>query len=158
MTTDDTRILVALRKGYAVNFHWHGEDHPRFSRDCIVSDGRWRNVAHTACRRLHVAGLIETDGWSRPGDFADWAEPYRLTERGVLAAADLADIPDDVMFATRKVTPPDKLDAARHRRHMAKIAEALTFNAARLRNRHTEQGKPRQRSAAARGFSSFCVT
>jgi hypothetical protein len=118
----------------------------------------------------------------------------------------LADIHDDAMFAPRKETPPDKLDASRHRRHMGKIAEALTFNAARLRNRHvmfagdgtslitpyasalrhevpdavmallmpfmeafvdvdgkeslriTEQGKPRQRSAAARGFSSFCVT
>jgi hypothetical protein len=134
--TDDARILVALRKGYAVNFHWHGEDRPRFSRDCIADGDRWRNVAHTACRRLHAAGLIVTNGWSRPGDFADWEAPYKLTERGVMAAADLADIPDAAMFATRKETPPDKLDAARHRRHVAKIAEALTFNAARLRNSH----------------------
>jgi hypothetical protein len=133
--TDDTRILVALRK-YAVAFHWRGTERPRFSLDRIEHpDGRRRTVAHTACRRLFDDGLIETDGWSRPCDYGDWSEPYRLTEAGTLAAAHLADIDDDQMFAPPKVTPPEKLEQGRNRRHAAKVIKVLTFNRGRIRGR-----------------------
>jgi hypothetical protein len=77
--TDDARILV----GYAVAFHWYGTERPRFSTDRIDHpDGRWRNVAHTACRRLYSAGLIANAGYSRSCDYGDWSEPYRMTEAG----------------------------------------------------------------------------
>ncbi|HMJ27280.1 MAG TPA: hypothetical protein VK512_01020 [Xanthobacteraceae bacterium] len=134
--TDDLRILVALRSGYAVAFHWHGSQQPRFSTDRIEHpDGRWRNVAHTAGRRLAQAGLITCEGWSRPCDYGDWSEPYRLTEAGGLAAVGLADIQDDKMFAAVKETPPEKLDRARHLRHSKKVIRTLAFHGCRIRGK-----------------------
>ena len=121
-------------KGYAVAFHWHGTERPRFSTDRIDHpDGRWRNVAHTACRRLCDAGLIATDGYVRSCHYDDWSEPYWLTDAGRHAADDLADLPEDVMFAPPRVTQPEKLDQARNRRHAAKVIMSLTFNQGRIR-------------------------
>jgi hypothetical protein len=136
---DDTRILVALREQYVVAFHWHGTERPRFSHDIIEHpDGRRRYVAHTACRRLYGAGLIVNDGWTPPCDYGDWSEPYRLTAAGQAAAAHLPAIPDEVMFAPPKVTPPQKLEDARHKLKARKIAAALTFNKARIREGHVK--------------------
>jgi hypothetical protein len=129
---DEARILVALRDGYEVLYRWHGDDRPRFSTDVIQRDGRQRGVAHTSCQRLRDSGLIENEGWSRTHDWGDWSEPYRLTAAGLVA------IQDDVMFAPPKVTSPENLEAARHRLKARKIAGALTFNQARIRDRRVK--------------------
>ena len=132
--TDDARILVALRNGYQVAFNWYGTERPRFSLDRIKHpDGRWRNVAHTSCRRLRSAGLIADEYANRPLDYGDWSGPYRLTEEGALAAAAIDDIPDETMFAAVKETPPEKLDRARHIRPAKKVISALTFHSCRIR-------------------------
>jgi hypothetical protein len=139
---DDIRIVVALHKRYAVNFNWTGTWRPRFSTDVIEHpDGRRRHVADSACRRLADGGLIETDGWSRPCGYDDWSEPYRLTQAGVRAAADmaaagLADIPDAEIFAPRKVTPPEKLEHGRNKSAAAKAIKVLTFIGGRIRGRN----------------------
>jgi hypothetical protein len=133
--TDDIRILVALRDGNAVNFYWYGTERPRFSLDRVEdTDGRWRNVAHRACWRLIDAGLIDCDHMQRPLDYGDWSSPYRLTDAGKSAAAELGQVLDDIMFAPVKRTPPEKLDRARHLRHSKQVISALTFKGCRIRD------------------------
>jgi hypothetical protein len=142
---DPGRVAQGLRGAV----HWYGTERPRFSLDRIKHpDGRWRNVAYTACRRLADAGLIETDGWNRPGDYGDWSEPYLLTEAGVRAAADLDGITDDKMFAAVKETPPEKLDRARHLRHSKKVIRALTFHGCRIRGNQVKRVYSRDNSLA----------
>ncbi|WP_375312825.1 hypothetical protein WHZ77_05975 [Bradyrhizobium sp. A5] len=138
---DDGRILVALRDGLAFRYlygnsagwgnsfgHWYIE-HP---------DGRRRYMDWPCTRRLRDGGMIEhtSDELNYPSDCETRGiQNWTLTEAGQAAAAALPAITVDDMFARPKVTPPEKLEAARHKLKARKIAGVLTFNSARIRDR-----------------------
>jgi hypothetical protein len=165
---DDARIMVALRDGHA--FRRKIGITTRVSWGCHYcyeyiehQDGRRRYVNWPNLKRLRDAGLIEHLSDVPDGHIqfeVERIENWTLAAAGQAAAAALPAIPVDVMFAVPKPTPPEKLEAARHKLKARKIASALTFNKARIRDRRVKftggvglvdafNGDP---GAASRGF------
>jgi hypothetical protein len=70
---DDTRILVALGRGYQVAFNWCGTWRPRFGYVTVRHGERRRNVDKSALWRVYGSGLVEAPGFHRCCDDGDCA-------------------------------------------------------------------------------------
>jgi hypothetical protein len=132
---DDTRILVALARGYTVSYHWAGTERPRFGYVTVKHGERWRNIDKSALWRVCDAGLVDSAWSNRCCDYGDWSEPCALTAAGRAAAADLT-MSDDALFAAPKVSSPEQLQMARDKSLAKDIIRVLTFNGDRIRDRH----------------------
>jgi hypothetical protein len=101
--TDDNRILIALRKGYAVTYCSKGRFRERWAPRVEVTvahpDGREQSVARMATARLTDADFISAEDL-RFQEGAGHVWHYSLTDAGRRAAADLGDMPDERMFAS----------------------------------------------------------
>jgi hypothetical protein len=93
---DDYRILVALHAGLRCDMWFDGQYmHTRI----LSGDGRRRCPSNASLRRLLNAGLIASDGYSRPQVRGfEWTLPVTLTEAGIQVAAHRGSISDKRML------------------------------------------------------------
>jgi hypothetical protein len=96
VVNDDIRILAALHAGMRVDMCFDGQyTHIRI----LSGDGRCRYPSQASLWRLWNAGLVASDGYSRPQVRGfEWTLPVTLTDDGIQAAAHRGSISDKRML------------------------------------------------------------